>query len=85
VLSLRLDQRHKGKRKGPVHRWRAFEVRALLAHDTSHDPPWVVVVVVVEAMHGWFIKWTVSARYLVGKGAWPAWRLLLVLIVEVRF
>jgi hypothetical protein len=29
-----------------------FEVRALLAHGTSHDPPRAVVVVVVEAMRG---------------------------------
>jgi hypothetical protein len=35
VLSLRFGQRRKGKRKGPYHRWRAFEIRVLLAHDTS--------------------------------------------------
>lgn len=50
MLSLRCGQRHKGKRKGPYHHWRAFEVRVLWTHDTSHDPPLAVVVVVVKAM-----------------------------------
>lgn len=43
-----------GAEERPVHRWRAFEVRLLFAHDTSHAPPAAVVVVVVEVRQ-WLI------------------------------
>ncbi|MNR20633.1 hypothetical protein D3C85_1374860 [compost metagenome] len=48
VHLLAFEPATQGHKKGPVHRWRAFEVRLLLAHDTSHAPPSAVVVVVVE-------------------------------------
>ena len=43
---LAFEPATQGHKKGPVHRWRAFEVRLLLAHDTSHAPLSAVVVVV---------------------------------------
>ncbi|EPJ97072.1 hypothetical protein, partial [Pseudomonas sp. CFII68] len=64
VLSLRVGQRRKGKRKGPYHRWRAFEIRVLLAHDTSR-PALAVVVVVVEAICGRFMVLTVTSGHQV--------------------
>jgi len=48
VHLLACEPATQGHKKGPVHRWRAFEVRWLLAHDTSHAPLDAVVVVVVE-------------------------------------
>ncbi|CAI8771187.1 hypothetical protein EMIT043CA1_170089 [Pseudomonas brassicacearum] len=67
VLSLRLGQRRKGKRKGPYHHWRAFEIRVLLAHDTSR-PALAVVVVAVEAICGRFMVLTVAC----GRQVWQA-------------
>ncbi len=67
MLSLRLGQRRKGKRKGPYHHWRAFEIRVLLAHDTSR-PALAVVVVVVEAICGRFMVLTVAC----GRQVWQA-------------
>ncbi len=67
MLSLRVDQRRKGKRKGPYHRWRAFEIRVLLTHDTSR-PALAVVVVVVEAICGRFMVLTVTS----GRQVWQA-------------
>jgi len=64
MLSLRVGQRRKGKRKGPYHRWRAFEIRELTAHDTSR-PAWAVVVVVVEVSFGKFMVLTISAGHRV--------------------
>jgi hypothetical protein len=48
VHLLALEPPTQGDKKGPVHRWRAFEVRLLIVHDTSHAPLSAVVVVVVE-------------------------------------
>lgn len=57
--------RHK---KGPVHCWRAFEVRLFSAHDTSHGPPCaVVVVVVVEALRCLLMDIKVVTRPQLGK------------------
>ena len=67
MLSLRVGQRRKGKRKGPYHHWRAFEIRVLLAHDTSR-PALAVVVVVVEAICGRFMVLTVAS----GRQVWQA-------------